>query len=335
MLPQQPPIDLPAPVWLFLTVLFLIFFLHLLSMWMLVGGLFIGLVDLPKQKLEWKESKAIRYLPIVMAFVINLGIPPLLVLQILYGPLLFSSSILMAVPWISVFVLLIVGYGSIYAAKYLAKSFWQAFLFLIISIVSVLVISFFFSNNMSLMLKPDLWQSVYTYQQDNGLNLHPNLLTEVVPRWLWILSPVFVTGAALLRSSRKWAWVSGVISIIALVPYVISLKESGLLTDDGGVKMFLGVDFALSGLLLVLPFIQLKEKLHVDIMTWSVIALKALSAVLLRHAIRVGLLEDVYSLDSLQITPVPALIAIFLIGLAVGLTTFVWMFRKGYKELNI
>ena len=45
---------------------------------------------------------------------VNLGIPPLLFLQTLFGQFLYSSSILMAVFWLSVVPVLIVAYYAAY-----------------------------------------------------------------------------------------------------------------------------------------------------------------------------------------------------------------------------
>ena len=62
----------------------------------------------------------IHRLPTVMAFVINLGIPPLLFAQVLYGRALYTSSVLIGTYWISVILLLMASYYGLYMSAGLA-----------------------------------------------------------------------------------------------------------------------------------------------------------------------------------------------------------------------
>ncbi len=55
-------------------------------------------------------------LPTLMVFVINLGIPPLLFAQVLYGCALYTSSVLIGTYWISVILLLMASYYGLYLA---------------------------------------------------------------------------------------------------------------------------------------------------------------------------------------------------------------------------
>ena len=58
----------------------------------------------------------IHRLPMVMAFVINLGIPPLLFSQVLYGRAFYTSSVLIGAYWIAVILLLMASYYGLYFA---------------------------------------------------------------------------------------------------------------------------------------------------------------------------------------------------------------------------
>jgi len=325
--------DMPlsGPPWLFLLLLLVIFFLHLVSMWFLVGGLLVGLTEVIKNKTNWKESKSIRYLPIVMALVMNLGVPPLLFLQVLYPPFFFSSSIIIAAPWLGVFFMLMTSYGLIYAARYGAQRQWQAILFLSISAVVALGISFFFSNNMSLMIKPELWQQLYSYKQ-NGLNLYPNL-PEVVSRWSWILSTSFIAGAALLNRSKYWAIPSALISIFGLLSYKGFLAPEIL--NFQLVNIGMGFDFVLAALLVLLVVVPIKDNKLQRRLFFLWLALKGLSVVAIRHGIRTASLDPVYSLDKLPLQVQPYLLTIFLLSVVIGLGAVVWMHINGRKGLAV
>jgi hypothetical protein len=312
-----------------------IFFLHLLSVWFLLGSLLVGIVEVTKSNLNWKEAKSIRYLPIIMALVMNLGVPPLLFLQVVYSPFFFSSSILLAVPWLLVFFLLLLSYGMIYATKYAAKEKWQAILFMTISAVSALWIAFTFSNNVSLMIRPDYWQQVYSYKQ-NGLNLYPNL-HEVIARWVWVISPIFVAGAALLGRSRTWLLPSTVLSVVGLLEYKKFLPANVLAHPL--VNVGIVADLILIAVLFAIYFIPHKvsgfsrgvnkKVLHI----WLV--LKAITVLAIRHGIRSGMLDPVYPLANLPVTAQPVLLGIFIVALIVGFSAVSWMLIKGGKELSV
>ena len=105
-IPYPDPMPLPAPVWLLRTLLLLTFFLHILFMNTLLGGTAIALgCSLQRRSSKFAALLAAdlgRMLPSVFAFTITLGVAPLLFLQVIYGHLLYTSSILMAVPWLGI-----------------------------------------------------------------------------------------------------------------------------------------------------------------------------------------------------------------------------------------
>src|SRR5580704_119208 len=103
--PAVDPIPLPAPIWLFKLLHDLTFALHLASVELLLGGLILAIVFGLMNRRQAAGTIAHR-LPTLMAFVINLGIPPLLFAQVLYGRALYTSSVLIGIYWISVIGLL-------------------------------------------------------------------------------------------------------------------------------------------------------------------------------------------------------------------------------------
>ena len=68
-----------------------------------------------------------RRLTVVMTYVINLGVPPLLFAQVLYGRALYTSSVLIGLYWISIIVILTLTYWLLYrfsARLEAGKSAW-------------------------------------------------------------------------------------------------------------------------------------------------------------------------------------------------------------------
>ncbi len=324
-------ISLGAPIWLYLTGLLVIFWLHVLSIWLLIGTAILGLVEIVKNKENWQQSKAIRYLPIIMAIALNLGVPPLLFMQVLYAPFLFTSSILIAIPWISVVFLLMFSYGLIYAARYGAKHSWQAITFITLATFGILLISFIFSNNMTLLLKPEIWTQLYSYKQ-NGFNLNPNIF-EVISRWIWVLSPIFVAGTALLNRSKFWAIPTIILSIAGLFAYKTTWTEP--VVNNNLVNISLVADLTLIGILAIILFIPFKNHKFQQLGFFGWLGFKGLSVVALRHGIRCASLDPIYPLSKIPTDFQPFLIAIFIISLVIGGWALAWMYLNGRKGLSI
>ena len=66
----------------------------------------------PAQGKTGEES--IGSIPTLIALTVNFGVPPLLFVQVLYGHLFYSSSVMLAVPWILVIPILILAYYAAY-----------------------------------------------------------------------------------------------------------------------------------------------------------------------------------------------------------------------------
>ena len=97
------PDTIPAQSWLFFVLGLFTFTLHILVVNVALGGSMITLFSRLKSwsNLETSLHGAIASkIPILFALGINLGVAPLLFLQVIYGHLFYSSSVLMAVYWI-------------------------------------------------------------------------------------------------------------------------------------------------------------------------------------------------------------------------------------------
>jgi hypothetical protein len=193
--PAVDPIPLPAPVWLLKLLHVVTLSLHFVAVEMLLGGLLLAVVLslFRNSPLALTTARALaRRLTVVMTYVINLAVPPLLFAQVLYGRALYTSSVLIGVYWISIIVILIVTYWLLYrftARLDAGKSSWWVGLpaWLLAGCVARLL-----STNMTLMLRPEVWQSMYSASA-MGAYL-PTGDPTLEPRWLMMMAGGFFIG---------------------------------------------------------------------------------------------------------------------------------------------
>lgn len=206
--PAVDPIPLPAPVWLFKVLHGVTLVLHFTAVQLLVGGLAIATAWALLGRLRRDEARLnasgalVHRLPIVMAYVINLGIPPLLFAQVLYGRALYTSSVLIGVYWISVVFLVIAAYFILYMMAKRAEN-GIAFGWLgLIALAIVLKVAVIYTNNMTLMLRPDAWLEMY---RSNPIGKQLNAAdATVLPRWLFMMiGSLGVAGVGLMLLGMK------------------------------------------------------------------------------------------------------------------------------------
>lgn len=196
LIPSFPPLAFPIPLWLSKILLVLGFFLHAVPMNIILGGTLLAAFFL------WNNSKysakagrdLVLSLPVILSFAITQGIVPLLFLQLVYGPLYYSSSIFMAVPWISIIAILIIAYYLLYIVKFNEDKLtgWGKNVLLTAGLI-FLVIAFFFTNNMTMMLNPANWNGLEEITiKGNHLNL---IDPQLIPRYLhFVIAGFAVTG---------------------------------------------------------------------------------------------------------------------------------------------
>ena len=190
-----PQADMISVSWgWFQFLLLLTFPLHLLAMNAMLGGLAIGIVQHIKGgEVERKLAHRIAIaLPLVIAFVVNFGVAPLLFLQVLYGQFVYSSSVLMGSFWILIIPILIVGYYGAYLYDFKFKSLGMfGPVIAVVVFCFLLVIAFFFSNNMLLMSLPERFAEYFN--QKNGTILAFDHVT-FWPRYLHMICGSLAVG---------------------------------------------------------------------------------------------------------------------------------------------
>lgn len=368
IIPQYQPLPFPAPLWLLQTLLVLGFYLHAIPMNLVLGGtplaatlLWLGRSD--KSSYTYKTGKTVAMsLPLFISFAVTQGIVPLLFLQLVYGPMFYTSSILMAVPWLAVVGVLILGYYTTYVViyRYLkpeSSPEKATFMLLGASIVFILI-AFVFSTNMTLMLYPQKWMEFYQVSADtlSGVNW-PIVDAQVIPRYLhFFLAAVAIAGLLIgvfgLNWSKKdqelseWALRLGtrIYLIVSLIQIPVGMIFLMSLPSQISRK-FMGQDIpatAVFGLGMVLTLISLgagfksfngRSPLAFKVTLTSAL-LTVLAMVVTRHQLRHFLISPYIDPTSVPINIQWDILIVFILG-AIGLIIYLnWLIRMVWKAFN-
>jgi hypothetical protein len=353
--PAVDPIPLPAPVWLFKALHILTLALHFYAVEMLLGGLMVATClcffgglrgGTPLLRLNAAASIT-RRLPIVMTYVINLGVPPLLFAQVLYGRALYTSSVLVGMYWFSVILLLMVCYWLLYrfdANVARGRAAWW------IGLLALLVaggIAKILSMTMTLMIRPEVWQAMYSATaMGNLLPPHDPTLT---PRWLFMLAgglvfaglwmvwlagrnqiETFVRGY-LAGLGGKLA-LAGVVAQVLVAHFVFHNQPDKIREGLVANPLYLGAGvawFAAAGLILLTGAWAGFKKPTTMVAGWlgAVLALvAALGWVVFRDGIRdLTLLASGYDAWQREIVTNWLVVGLFLVLFVAGLATIGWL----------
>jgi hypothetical protein len=208
VIPYIDPLPLPAPYWLFKVLLIVTFVLHLLAMNTMFGGSLIALIARCKSAKSEHYARLAhdlgKYVPSLLAATITLGIAPLLFAQVIYGHLFYTSTIVMAWPWFSVLVLLMLAYYGFYAVAFKQNGSTAVRWLATSSALFIFVIGFIYTNNMTLMLTPEKWMPLY--QGDpSGWNLNWDEAT-LAPRYLHFVLAALAVAGLLVAGLGFWQW---------------------------------------------------------------------------------------------------------------------------------
>ena len=354
VVPNLDPLPLPAPVWLLQVLLYLTFVLHIIPMNMVLGGgVFAVITAWMGRRNESPNHTRLadqiaHVLPVATAAAITLGVPPLLFVQTLYGPLFYTSSVLIAWPWLSVVALLMVAY---YGYYYFLngkdadgrRPIWAG---LVASILFV-VIGFLYSNNMTLMMQPEKFAPMYQ-QHAHGLML--NLSDPLLyPRYLHFFVGavavsslmVMIIGLTKRRQDADFSqWVvrvGGLTFIVATllqtvigIWQLLALKREVMMLfmgrDVGATAIFLiAVALAVVGLVLILLAARGKAPVALTIAGAAATVGTIVLMAIMRGIVRTAYLGQNFVVDNQPVSanwPVVVLFALLLVG---GLAVVIWM----------
>lgn len=202
---------LTAPNGWFQFFLMLTFPLHLFAMNAMLGAGLVAFIShlYPGRAYHELSHQLAKALPFLVAFTINLGVAPLLFVNVIYGHLLYSSTVLMGLYWLAVIPILIVAYYLTYIYDFSFRKLGNLAMFVLLAVLALLLtVGFIFSNNMSMMIAPASWSRWFTTPGGTLLNLaDPTLM----PRYLHMITGSLAVGglftalysATLLKSTPE------------------------------------------------------------------------------------------------------------------------------------
>jgi len=341
---------IPAPAWLFLALDTVTFLIHILIINVVVGGsiiLFISQLSRPSSpSTEAMHDALTAKLPSLFALGITFGVAPLLFVQVIYGHLIYSSSVLMAVYWILIIPFLIVAYyGAYIHAKNHSLRHSLAIAAIGVTSLLLLYISFIYVNNMTLMVQPENWGSYFTDRTGVMMNLNEPTLA---PRYLHFLTAsvavaalfiagvwhfrdrhrVTATGEHTKRYLRIFAMATSV-QVIVGIWFLLAIPSDF-------IKAFMGGDLLYSLVLLVAFLMTLSAIVTAFRSKFLVTAIHLIVIALLMVINRVNLrslyLQDVYSMDQLKVSPQYSVMTLFFLIFIIGLALIGYMLKLAQRS---
>jgi hypothetical protein len=329
--------------WLWFQVLLIVtFFLHMILMNFLLGGSLLTVWDLLRGKLEKTASGSI---PTLVALTVNFGVPPLLFVQVLYGHFFYSSSVMIAVPWILVIPVLILAYYMAYIfVKQVDKVPVLSKGALIFTSLSLLYIAFVFVNNNTLAIQPDRW-GIY-FQDPGGWNLNLGEPT-LWPRYLHFLLAALAIGAlgraiayhfSKMKKKEKEGQIKRNLKIFAWITLIQFAIGSWfwLSMPESVWKIFMGESFFATALMVagwLLALLILHSAFTGRIISAMVLGgLEVLVMVIVRDLARGAYFKDIFHPSQLENVGEVSPLIVFLLVFVVGLLALFYMIRLIFKS---
>ncbi len=362
VIPAPDPMPLPAPYALFMFLLVFTFLLHIVAMNFMFGSGILAIIAHKKAKVQDIYARMykdiVKKIPSLLAATITLGVAPLLFLQVLYGQFFYTSSLIMAWPWFSIVVLLVLAYYGFYIVSFKQdKKVNSAGWVLLLSVFLVLIIGFFYSNNLTLMETPAKYASKYL-SDPSGMNLNLGDPT-LFPRYLhFILASIaigglFVGGTGFFRWKSDAAYAREIMvfggkwfNYATMGQYLIGLWFL-LSLPSRGIKLFMGgsitgtVLFALGFIGGILAIILMAQALKKDdprkgfkmsaIISGVVVGAMAV----MREVLREAYLGVYYISHNFDTATQWIVLSIFIISFIGGVWLWIMMFRRYFKPEKV
>jgi hypothetical protein len=344
--PVIPSPDIIPVHWLWFQVLLVVtFILHLILMNLILGGSLLALWDKIRGR---KEPDYAITLPVLVALTINLGVPPLLFVQVLFGHLFYTASVTQAVPWILVIPALILGYyGSYIYVKKRNKSPRLATTGLMVSLLLILYTGFMLVNNSTLTLVPDRFTAHLNNPGGFNLNIgEPSLW----PRYLHFITSAIAIAALgvavytkytlkenpekaslVIRTNlRRFAWFTLAQFAFGTLFWLTTPRDVWMIFM--GKNITATILMTLSWLLAAsMIYTAFRGRLWITVLHASIVLV---IMVIMREYMRSAYLKDYFSPSQLESKGEFWPLIVFLILFAAGLGAIYYMIRLATKKNN-
>lgn len=344
------PDTIPVAWGWFYFLLMLTFPMHLLLMNAMLGTTAIALHSKMKRdevstRLSHELAKTI---PLLVAFAVNLGVAALLFIQVLYGNLIYTSSILMGRFWLAVVPLLIIAYYALYLFDFRFKQLGRAGTAIVaLSFLIFLSTAFIFTNNMTMMLDPRKWAAYFDNPGGTILNLS---YVPLLPRYLHFIVGGLAVGGLFVAILGRYKWKkdpevgSAAMNIgmkfftnFTMAQIVFGFWFLGSMPRNV-IMPFLGGDWRatallLSGILLALHILMNGIKRNIFLAAAGVVPIVYIMS-FMRDFVRTEYLKPYFSPSGLVVAPQYSPMVMFFCVLAVAVVCIIWMVRKGANVID-
>ena len=357
IIPAADPLGFPVPPWILQVLAYFTLTLHLMAMNFTIGGSLIILWTFIRKNPD--NTNIRRFfgagLPLGVSYIVTLGIPPLLFVQVLYGQLFYSSSVLLGAFWIIIIPVLLLAYTGYYYHKFQSESkpHYQ-WLVILISTILLIYIGYMLVSNLTLSMTPEKWQSLYKAYPGGG-NIHHGEPT-LHSRLLLFLSGAFAAaGVALIwRGTYLSKWlksdegkksqskgfkillISIPVWIIAAVGVYMTRPEdiSNLWAMDT-VKVLFAIGVASAIITTLFGYLSIGRRSAVFPLLSSLGVFGAvLSMVIFRDMARIYALSSSFTLELVPVNAQWGMFMLFMATLVIGLLFLIVLFAKVFPAMT-
>jgi hypothetical protein len=374
-IPSPDRFGLPGHWAIFLVLYHITLVVHLLFMNFAFGGVVVTLVNDVRALFSRKAGyltdlnrRVFKIVSVVVSFTITFAVAPLLFIQTLYGPIFYTATILIGLPWMAVIAVLIAGFYLVYVVRFTPAMPGSdrpepVLRRLLRIVVCLLVIAAFASIAMMLTseavwsINPQAWQARhdspslaflppdaqfwprYAHNLNGGLAMACLLLAgmaQVLARrgsvdrdWLRRTARGFLLAAFILTAVQIAA------GIVLLLHLRGDARDAMLFSyEDANIWGWrVGLAAAIFGCVFMIRGIRQPGR---PLWTWIALTLMVVTVAgmsLARQAVRSLYLGDAFSLSrwGSMIHPQWAAMAMFLVSFLVALAMVAWMLWQAWK----
>ena len=325
-------------------------FLHLLTMNIMLGSGFIAFMAplAGGDQLRPLSRTIVSTMPYSIAFTINLGVAPLLFIQTLYGQFFYTSTVLMAVFWLAIFLLLIFSYYAVYLFNLRYDTTGHNSFILGMSVILLFLVGFIFTNNISLMQRPDSWLAYFHNRGGTLLALDDIAL---LPRYLhFMLASLSVGGLAIAvfyefkrcrgaEGVERWItygcnWFAASSLLNFMVGFWFLSKIYGPIINPAESAGRVFILFVMAGIIAIaMAMINAQVQKVYRAVIWITVTIFFMT--LAREILRNTYLQDYVNLPELPVVSQYSPLVVFLIVLTGAGWLIFWMTRKVWSELEV
>jgi hypothetical protein len=343
-MPSHDPLGYPIPAILLQILSYFTLGLHFIAVNFTLGCLLYLLWTKVRRSSDGADNFLSASLPLGFSYLVTLGIPPLLFVQVLYGQMFYSSSVIIGALWILVIPLLILAYGMLYLNKLKTDAKPNVQLAVLgVALLAMLTVGFIYVNNLTLSMTPDTWINKYAANPAGSQLNHEE--PTLFARYLLFMSPALVVaGAALVLVGifrSKWRGDDSGHAITALgmkghlIGRVLTLAAAGALvaslpkdilsaTMDGPGKLFLITGIALAVLATGLTVLSAVKKAAVFGVVGTVLmVLEVIMLAVTRDMVRQEYVKPYFTFSDVPVFDQWGTVGIFVTSMVLGLALLI------------